>query len=100
MSRIIRSRQAKRDVLQIWVSVAEDSVRAADNLVDTFDEKLRMLARWPNAGQLRPELAPSLRSFPVGQYLMFYSVLDGGIALVRVIHGARDVRRIFKPKGK
>jgi len=31
---------------------------------------------------------------------MFYSVLDGGIALVRVIHGARDVRRIFKPKGK
>jgi toxin ParE1/3/4 len=97
MARIIRSPQAKRDVLLIWVHIAEDNIRAADELIDTFDQKLAMLSKFPGLGQLRPELVPALRSYPVGSYLLFYrEATKGGIELVRVIHGARDLRRIFK----
>ena len=96
MRRVVRSRQAKRDLVQIWVHVAEDSIRAADALIDLLDDKARMLAEWPTAGPARPELAPSLRSYPVGQYLIFYRPSKGGIEVVRVVHGHRNLRRVFK----
>ena len=96
MRRITRSPQAKRDVMQIWLHIAERNLRAADELVDTFGQKLAMLARSPGLGPPRPELAPGLRSFPVGSYLLFYRKADGGgIELVRVIHGARDLKQVF-----
>lgn len=97
MPRIIRSTQAKRDILLIWVHIAEQNIRAADALIDSCSEKLSLLARFPGMGPLRPELAPSLRSFPVGKYLLFYREgKRGGIELVRVVHGARDLKRVFK----
>jgi toxin ParE1/3/4 len=37
------------------------------------------------------ELAPNLRSLPVGSYLIFYRPIDDGIQLIRVLHGARDI---------
>jgi toxin ParE1/3/4 len=101
MVRVIRSTQAKRDLLLIWVHVAEDDIRAADALIDSFTEKLSLLARFPGMGPLRPELAPNLRSFPVGKYLLFYREGErGGIELVRVVHGARDLKRVFKRRGR
>jgi toxin ParE1/3/4 len=40
-------------------------------------------------------MAPGLRSFPVGNYVVFYRIVPEGIELVRVLHGARDLRRLF-----
>jgi toxin ParE1/3/4 len=34
-----------------------------------------------------------LRSFPVGEYLIFYRPLSDGIELARIMHGARNIRR-------
>ena len=50
-----------------------------------------MLSEQPKAGRERPELAPGLRSFPVGNYLLFYLPLPGGIDLVRVLSGYMDI---------
>jgi plasmid stabilization system protein ParE len=71
MTRIIRSPQAQRDVVQIWAHIAADNMRAADKLIDTFDQKLNILKDFPGMGQLREELASKLRSLPVGNYLFF-----------------------------
>jgi toxin ParE1/3/4 len=46
-------------------------------------------------GRSRPELAPDLRSFPVGSYLIFYQPLDDGIEIIRIISAARDVDALF-----
>lgn len=35
-------------------------------------------------------LAPGLRLFPLGNYLIFYLPEPEGIQVIRVIHGARD----------
>jgi len=99
MARVRRTVPARRDYLQIWLYIAENSIEAADRTVDQFDDKLRLLAQFPGLGQIRDELGPSVRSYPVGNYLLFYRPLKGGIELVRVLHGARDLRRAFNPPG-
>jgi hypothetical protein len=40
------------------------------------------------------DLRPGLFSFPVGKHVLFDRVQPGGIVLVRVIHGARDLRAL------
>jgi toxin ParE1/3/4 len=45
----------------------------------------------PGCGREEPKFARDLRSFPVGNYLIFYRPIQNGIALVRVLHGARDI---------
>src|ERR1044071_7633588 len=47
-------------------------------------------------GRERSELTEGLWSFPVGRsYLLFYRPEPGGIQLVRVLHGARDLPSLF-----
>jgi toxin ParE1/3/4 len=98
MGRVVRTRTAKVDVLQIWNHIAEDSIEAADRLVEKFNEKLQLLADFPGLGPARPELGPALRSFPVDQYLLIYErrTKGKGITLLRVVHGARNLRRLFR----
>lgn len=55
-----------------------------------------MLAEMSGLGHRRDELRPGLRSVNVHPYLLFYRAVPGGIELVRVVHGARDLRRIFR----
>ncbi len=56
----------------------------------------RQLAQHPRMGRNRSEdLRPGLYSFPVGAYVLFYREQPGGIALVRVIHGSRDLLKLF-----
>lgn len=96
MPSIIRSSQSEQDVYEIAVFIARDNPDAAIRLVDRFDETLKMLAENPMAGRAREELAPDVRSFPVGNYLLFYRPKQNGIELIRVLHGARDLRRLFR----
>jgi len=44
-------------------------------------------------GRTRDELVPRLRSLPFGRCVIFYRALDDGAEIVRVLHGARDLRR-------
>jgi toxin ParE1/3/4 len=46
-------------------------------------------------GQQRPELAANLRSYSVGNYVIFYRPVQKGIEIARVIHAARDIGAQF-----
>ncbi|MET4716406.1 plasmid stabilization system protein ParE [Bradyrhizobium japonicum] len=50
-----------------------------------------MLVENPLAGRERQELRDSLRSFPVGNYVIFYVPLPDGVEIVRVMHGRQDI---------
>lgn len=88
---ISRKPLARRDLIEIWSHIAEDNESAADQLLDRIDELLRMLRDNPKAGRMREELAHDLRSFPVGNYMMFYRPTDAGIMLVRVLSARLDI---------
>jgi toxin ParE1/3/4 len=68
----------------------------ADRWVDKLDEKFALWATQPLMGRSRDELAPGLRSFAFGRYVVFYEPLADGIDVVRVLHGARDIDANFE----
>jgi toxin ParE1/3/4 len=93
MPRVLRTDRTETDLLEIWSYVARDNPRAADRLLDDIASTCKVLAENPDVGRLREELAGGLRSFAVGKYVVFYRPARGGIVVVRVLHGARDVQR-------
>ena len=79
------------DVTSIWTFIADDNAGAADALIDRIDRAADMLADTPLAGRARPELGSKLRSFPVGNYIIFYVPVPDGIEIVRVMNGRQDI---------
>jgi toxin ParE1/3/4 len=86
-----KSPQAEIDLTSIWDFIADDSMKAADALLDRIEAAFDMLAERPLAGRARDDLASNLRSFPVGSYIIFYIPVSDGIEVVRVINGRRDI---------
>jgi toxin ParE1/3/4 len=99
LPQVTKTVRAEQDLDEIWFYIALDNVEAADNLLDNVDSSCQLLAIQPRAGRLRPELAPELRSFPVGRYVVFYRPQDDGIDVVRVLHSARDIGSISEDGG-
>jgi toxin ParE1/3/4 len=100
MSRILRSSRAEGDLYEIWDYIAHDNTAAASKLLRTIGAKFEMLLKNPLMGQDRSELAPQMRSFSVGHYVIYYRPFSNGIEIIRVLHGARDVDSIFFSRGK
>lgn len=46
-------------------------------------------------GRERSELGESIRSFPVGRYVVYYQAWSDGVDVVRVLHAAPDVARLI-----
>ncbi len=83
------------DLAEIWACIAGDSPRQADAFAAAVDGEIRDLARRPLMGRARPELLTDLRSLPFGRYVIFYLPRSRGIEIVRVLHGARDLKPLF-----
>jgi toxin ParE1/3/4 len=96
MATVHRSSRAEIDLIEIWGFIAKDDPLAADRQLDRIDTACAMLATNPQGGPSREDLARGLRFYPAGNYLIFYTAGDDGIAVVRVLHGARDYRYEFK----
>ena len=96
MTRIIISDQAEADLIDLWLYIAEDSIDAADRFVSQIHEKCRLLGEAPEMGRERAEIRKGIRSFPVGNYLIFYRIGDKSIEVARVISGLRDILSLFR----
>lgn len=69
---------------------------AAMKWLEDLDSRFTELAGAPGSGTDRSDLRPGMRSSPFGNYLIFFKRLRDGIQVVRVIHGARDYKRLFR----
>ncbi|MFH1301455.1 MAG: type II toxin-antitoxin system RelE/ParE family toxin [Planctomycetota bacterium] len=90
MPRILRTRQANEDVLNIWSYIAEHDTTAADQLIRRINDLLQQLAAHPGLGAKQEQLRKGLRCFPIGNYLIFYEPIENGIQVLRILHGARQ----------
>ena len=95
MARYSLTRKAQEDIGQILTYIAADNIDAAIKFDDKLTEVFELLSNNKKIGRLRPELKEDLRSFPEGNYLIFYRIWAGEIAIVRVMHGARDLDELF-----
>ena len=92
--KILLTPQSHEDLLEIWIYIAEDSLKAADDVLTGIDQKIKLLARSPQVGRKREELASGLRSFPVGHYIVFYRLERKVLEIIRILHGSRDIASI------
>jgi plasmid stabilization system protein ParE len=96
VSPVRHSASAENDLLEAWLFVAEDSIEAADQLLDQIQADSRTLLLQPKMGRARDELAAGLRSWPTSTpYLLFYFVDGERITVARVLHHARDIPAIW-----
>ncbi len=95
MPKLLRRPQAEQDLLDIWYYIAQDNPIAADAWIEHLGDAAWRLAANPGMGRLRPELLPDIRSFPVGDYILFYSAITDGIDLIRVLSAYRDLDALF-----
>ena len=90
-SRIERSPRVRDDIDNIWHSIATDNVPAADRVIETIAAAVQRLSEFPEIGRSRGELHLNLRSWTVGDYLIFYDAAPGVVTIPRIAHGASDL---------
>jgi len=94
----LRSPQADSDLDNIWYFVASESgnIEIADRIVESLTDRFFLLSQYPNIGRRRDnDLRPGLRSFPVGEYLIIYSMRDQDVLILRVLRGSRNIEALF-----
>jgi toxin ParE1/3/4 len=96
MAKVQLSRAARTDLIEIWTYLAAENERAADRVLDRIGAKLELLTRSPRLGRKRVELHPSLRSFPVSDYVVFYELIGNLVVVARVLHGSRDLAHLLQ----
>jgi toxin ParE1/3/4 len=91
MAKLIRTRQAEIDLLEIWAFIAEENACAADELVRKLDARSHQLLGHPKMGAERHDIVNGMRHLTVGNYLILYRIKASDIEIIRYLHGARDL---------
>ena len=93
MPTVRKTAQARRDLREIWRyldRVASEDV--ANRELRRIQRVANGLAEMPHSAPTRPELGSGVRSRPTGSYNIYFRPIADGIEVIRVLHGARDVR--------
>jgi len=93
--RVQLSPLAQSDLAEIKSYIAQDKPLAAARLIRSIRNRIKeTIAAFPETGQACDELAPGLRRFPIGSYVIFYRATDR-VEIARILHGARDIEKLF-----
>jgi toxin ParE1/3/4 len=97
MTRYRVSRDAEKELDEIFVYWAKRvTVDIADRLIDAITGRFWVLGEHPDAGRSCEDLAPGVRCFPAGKYLIYYRKGRSAVEIPHVFHGARDQARALK----
>ena len=61
MTAVLRSRAAKRDLEDIWLTIALDNPNAATRVANRIAERIAMLGKHPRLGPRRPDIRREAR---------------------------------------
>ena len=96
MGRYVLTAEARADLSEIADFIRQDSPGAARRVVESLRDAMAKLAGMPEMGHVREDLAQiSLRFWPVYSYLIVYRPETRPLQIFRVLHAARDVRRLL-----
>ena len=90
--RVIWAPRARYDIHLAREYISRDSPAAARKFVRAVIQAGRSLAEFSERGRVVPELGePGVREVFVSRYRVIYEVFEDRIAMLRVIHGRRDL---------
>jgi toxin ParE1/3/4 len=91
------SKDAERDLDEIFVYWAKRvSLQVADRLVDSITDRFWLLGEYPDAGKPANDIAPGVKCFPAGKYLIYYRNSARRTEILHVFHGAREQSQAFR----
>ncbi len=85
------------DLRTIARTIALDNPKRAMTFVQELRAKCRLAARNPEVYQLRPDLGNNIRASILGQYLILFRIEEDAVHVLRIAHGARDIRPLLNP---
>lgn len=86
--------RSEQDLERIADYLGKQNVAAAVKVLERLTEKFEFLADFPGAGQVDERFGKGIRIFPAGSYVIYYVARKSGVEIMRVIHGARDIRSL------
>jgi toxin ParE1/3/4 len=96
-----RAPSARADLVEIADYLAQRSEDLSDSFLAAVEQSLATAAQMPGLGNpcefANPELQ-GVRTWPVRgfkKYTIFYRPVEGGIEVLRVLHGSRDITSLF-----
>jgi toxin ParE1/3/4 len=82
--RVAEEVDAELDDIWLYIAKQSGSIEIADKVADSYMGRRR-----------DDDLAPGLRSFPVGNYVIVYCIEEEAAAIPHVFHGGRDIESFF-----
>jgi plasmid stabilization system protein ParE len=104
--RVRRHFDVERDIVDLATYIARDSLETALRFMDSTEATLKWLLKRPGVGSRRDFGEPALanvRSWAVKgfrNHLILYEIEQGGIYVLGVLHGARDLPRVLRRRVK
>lgn len=94
--RVHVTRSAERDLDNIWLYWAQRvSLDVADRMQETIAERFSVLAEQPSIGRKCEDMAPGVRCFPAGKFLIYYRKSRSTLTILHVLHGAWEQKKAF-----
>ena len=98
MAAVVWTPAAVEDLEHIfnYIGHEQHSPNTAARVIREIARKANNYAASPLLAAARPEMGPSIRAYYVNRYAVFYRPISQGIEVLRIIHGSRDVLRVFR----
>ena len=100
MTRYQFTPQALDDLFEIWSYIAQDNPAAADRVEQAIYGACELLAGAPSGGTVREDLTSLPVRFwlvtPYPNYFIVYDPETKPVQIVRILHGARNVRSVLE----
>jgi toxin ParE1/3/4 len=84
------------DLTRAYSFLADHNPTVADRLLDEVEITIDLLSVFPALGRPRDDLRKGLRSIRLQKFpfIVFYRASAQRLVLLRILHGARDHRRV------
>lgn len=86
--------RAQADIEEIGRFIAADNPPRARSFVRELRQRCVRISDHPQAAPLRSEFGEGVRMVTLGRYLILYTMHDEDVVIERVVHGARDPKRL------
>lgn len=94
--KLIVAPEAQEELREIESYIGKDNPKAAVEFVGRLTERYQALTDFPGMGRKRDDVRSGYRSIAEGDYLIFYRVSDDVVEVMHVLHGRRNLQRIFE----
>jgi toxin ParE1/3/4 len=101
--RILKKPQVEQDLIDQFSYIARDKVEPAERFLQVAEESFDHLAAEPMRGSKWESPLPQLAGVrvypmpsPYRNYLVFYRIIEDGIEVLTVLHGARDLQAVLR----